>query len=104
MYLNVEAGADCHVAEYESELWQRRLGHASYGTINGMIKDRRIKGAEMETNVVCDVCGTSKQDCKSFNISEEDKGLRESALLTESYALTCLDQSRQLQNPSLSTL
>ena len=79
MYLNVEAGAECHVAEHESELWHRRLGHASYGTINDMIKDGRIKGAEMKTDVVCDVCAMSKQVRKSFKTSEEDKELRERA-------------------------
>ena len=44
MYLNTEVHAECHVAENEGELWHRRLGHASYGTVNAMIKDGRIKG------------------------------------------------------------
>lgn len=79
MYLNIEADAECHVAETEAELWHRRLGHASYGTVNALVKDGRIKGEEMKMDFVCDVCATSKQVRKSFNTSEEDAELREAA-------------------------
>ena len=70
MYLNVDCGTECHIDEDETELWHRRLGHASYRTINAMVKDGRIKGAEMKLNVACDVCATSKQVRKSFKTSE----------------------------------
>ena len=88
IYLNIEVHAECHVAENEGELWHRRLGHASYGTVNAMIKDGRIKGVEMKTDVVCDVCATSKQVRKSFKTSEEDAELREAARSDE---MVCSD-------------
>ena len=48
IYLNVEGGMECHVAEHETELWHRSLGHALYGTINAMIKHGRIKCVEIK--------------------------------------------------------
>ena len=44
-----------------------------------MVKDGRIKGAEIKSNVACDVCATSKQVSKSFETSEEDAETRESS-------------------------
>ena len=88
MYLNIEAGAECHVAETNAELWHRRLGHASYGTVNAMVKDGRIKAEEMKTDVVCEVCATSKQVRKSFNTSKEAAELREAARSDE---VVCFD-------------
>uniref|UniRef100_A0AAV1UYK5 Polyprotein n=1 Tax=Peronospora matthiolae TaxID=2874970 RepID=A0AAV1UYK5_9STRA len=79
LYLNADYCTECHMAEDETELWHRRLGHVSYGTLNAMISDVRIKGATMKTNVACDVCATSKQVRKSFKTSEEDAETRESS-------------------------
>uniref|UniRef100_A0AAV1TJ00 Integrase catalytic domain-containing protein n=1 Tax=Peronospora matthiolae TaxID=2874970 RepID=A0AAV1TJ00_9STRA len=79
LYLNADYGTECHMAEDDTELWHRRLGHVSYGTLNAMVKDGRIKGATMKTNVACDVCATSKQVRKSFKTSEEDAETRESS-------------------------
>uniref|UniRef100_A0AAV1TIP8 Polyprotein n=1 Tax=Peronospora matthiolae TaxID=2874970 RepID=A0AAV1TIP8_9STRA len=79
LYLNADCGTECHMAEDDTELWHRRLGHVSYGTLNAMVKDGRIKGATMKTNVACDVCATSKQVRKSFKTSEEDAETRESS-------------------------
>ena len=42
-----------------------------------MVKDGRIKGAEMKSNVACDVCATSEQVRKSFKTSEEEAETRE---------------------------
>uniref|UniRef100_A0AAV1U159 Integrase catalytic domain-containing protein n=1 Tax=Peronospora matthiolae TaxID=2874970 RepID=A0AAV1U159_9STRA len=78
LYLNADYGTECHMAEDDAELWHRRLGHVSYGTLNAMVKDGRIKGATMKTKVACDVCATSKQVRKSFKTSEEDAETSES--------------------------
>uniref|UniRef100_A0AAV1UES9 Polyprotein n=1 Tax=Peronospora matthiolae TaxID=2874970 RepID=A0AAV1UES9_9STRA len=69
----------CHIAEDETELWHRRLGHVSYGTLNAMINEGRIKGATVKRNVACDVCAASKQVRKSFKTIEEDAETRESS-------------------------
>ena len=55
MHLNIGANAVCHVAEDTTELWHRRLGHASYDTLNAMVKDGRIKDTKIKSNSVCDV-------------------------------------------------
>ncbi|CAI5746352.1 unnamed protein product [Peronospora destructor] len=79
MYLNIDVDAECHMAEDESELWHRRLGHASYSTINKMITDGKISGAEMKTEVLCDVCATAKQVRISFKTCEDVVKAREKA-------------------------
>ena len=79
MYLNVGADAVCHVVEDTTELWHRRLGHASYDTLNAMVKDGRIKDTKIKSNRVCDVCATSKQVRKSFKTSEKNAETRESS-------------------------
>uniref|UniRef100_A0AAV1VKM4 Integrase catalytic domain-containing protein n=1 Tax=Peronospora matthiolae TaxID=2874970 RepID=A0AAV1VKM4_9STRA len=88
LYLNADYGTECHMAEGDTELWHRRLGHVSYGTLNAMVKDGRIKGATMKTNVACDVCATSKQVRKSFKTSEEDAETRE---ISRSDVVVCSD-------------
>ena len=55
MYLNVGADTACHVVVDTTELWHRRLGHASYDTLNAMVKDGRIKDTKIKSNSVCDV-------------------------------------------------
>ena len=79
LYLKVDCGTECYITEDEPQLWHRRLGHASYGTLNAMVNDGRIKGAEMKSNVACDVCATSKQVRTSFVTSEEDAETWESS-------------------------
>ena len=79
MYLNVGADVKCHVVEDTTELWHRRLGHASYDTLNAMVKDGRIKDTKIKSNRVCDVCATSKQVRKSFKTSEKNAETRESS-------------------------
>ena len=44
-----------------------------------MVKDGRIKGTNVKSNVGCDVCATSKQVRKTFKTSEEDSETRESS-------------------------
>uniref|UniRef100_A0AAV1VHH3 CCHC-type domain-containing protein n=1 Tax=Peronospora matthiolae TaxID=2874970 RepID=A0AAV1VHH3_9STRA len=61
LYLTSDYGSACHMAEDDTELWHRRLGHVLYGVLNAMVKDGRIKGGSVKTNVACDVCATSKQ-------------------------------------------
>uniref|UniRef100_A0AAV1U3E5 CCHC-type domain-containing protein n=1 Tax=Peronospora matthiolae TaxID=2874970 RepID=A0AAV1U3E5_9STRA len=56
LYFNADYGTECHMAKDDTELWHRRLGHVSYGTLNAMVKDGSIKGATVKTNVACDVC------------------------------------------------
>uniref|UniRef100_A0AAV1UUW5 GAG-pre-integrase domain-containing protein n=1 Tax=Peronospora matthiolae TaxID=2874970 RepID=A0AAV1UUW5_9STRA len=51
----------CHISEDETELWHGKLGHASYVTLNAMVKGGRNKGVAMKSDVACDVCATSKQ-------------------------------------------
>ena len=60
LYLNVKNEDECHVAEVNTELWHRRLGHASYGTINAMVKDGRLKSVKLNGKTTCDVCETAK--------------------------------------------
>ena len=79
MYLNVGTDAACHVVEDTTELWHRRLGHASYDTLNAMVKDGRIKDTKVKSNSVCDVCATSKQVRKLFKTSGKDAETRESS-------------------------
>ena len=43
IHLNVEVDAECHVAECETEQRHHRLCHASYDTVNAMIRDESIK-------------------------------------------------------------
>ena len=43
MHINVQVDAECHVAEYETELWHHILSHASYVSVNTMFRDGRIK-------------------------------------------------------------
>ena len=72
IYLNVKTEEECHVAEEDIELWHRRLGHASYGVVNAMVKDGRLSGAKMKSDAECDVCATAKQARKTFKASNED--------------------------------
>ena len=88
MHLNVEVDAECHVAEYETEVWHRRLVHASYGTVNAMTRDGKIKGIEMKTDVICGVCTTSKQVRKSCYTSQDDAKLRKN---DRSDIMVCFD-------------
>ena len=41
-----------------------------------MVKDGKIKGAEMKSIVACDICATSKQVRKPFKRSEEEAETR----------------------------
>uniref|UniRef100_A0AAV1U5Z9 Integrase catalytic domain-containing protein n=1 Tax=Peronospora matthiolae TaxID=2874970 RepID=A0AAV1U5Z9_9STRA len=77
LYLNADYGTECHMAEDDTEIWHRRLGHVSYGTLNAMVKDGRIKGATVKSNVACDACATSKRVRKSFKSSDEDSDTSE---------------------------
>ncbi|CAI5713440.1 unnamed protein product [Peronospora destructor] len=79
LYLSVEIEEECHVAEVDTELWHRRLGHASYGTGNAMVKDGRLTGMKMMASAACDVCATAKQVRKTFKMNDEDSEMRESA-------------------------
>uniref|UniRef100_A0AAV1UTQ2 Polyprotein n=1 Tax=Peronospora matthiolae TaxID=2874970 RepID=A0AAV1UTQ2_9STRA len=79
LYLNADCGTECHMAEDDTELWHRRLGHVSYGTLNAMVKEGRIKDAKMKPKSVCDVCATSKQVRKSFKTNDRDDEARESS-------------------------
>uniref|UniRef100_A0AAV1V1L8 CCHC-type domain-containing protein n=1 Tax=Peronospora matthiolae TaxID=2874970 RepID=A0AAV1V1L8_9STRA len=88
LYLNADYCTECHIAEDETELWHRRLGHVSYGTLNAMVNEGRIKGAAVKRNVACDVCAASKQVRKSFKTSEEDAETRESS---RSDVVVCFD-------------
>lgn len=47
--------------------------------MNNLIKDGRIKGVEIKTAAVCDVCTTAKQVRKSFKESKEEMKFRESS-------------------------
>ena len=78
MILNVERSAECHTIESEAELWHRRLGHASYTTINKLIKDGRISGDYANAGNVCDVCATAKQVRKTFKGNKTESAQRES--------------------------
>ena len=53
-----------------------------------MVKDKSIKGAEMTSNVACDICATSKQVRKSFKTIKEEAEIRESS---RSDAVVCSD-------------
>uniref|UniRef100_H3H7A4 Integrase catalytic domain-containing protein n=1 Tax=Phytophthora ramorum TaxID=164328 RepID=H3H7A4_PHYRM len=79
MFLNIEGGDECHAAEDNMDLWHRRLGHASFGTLNSMIKDGKLKGALAEPGTVCGVCATAKQARKPFKSTKEGLEARESA-------------------------
>ena len=79
LYLNVKPKDECHVVEDDTELWHRRLGHASYGTVNAMVKNGRLAEVKMKADALCDVCATAKQVRKTFKVNEEDSELRESA-------------------------
>uniref|UniRef100_H3H7C1 CCHC-type domain-containing protein n=1 Tax=Phytophthora ramorum TaxID=164328 RepID=H3H7C1_PHYRM len=48
MYLNTDAGEECHIVEEDVGLWHRHLGHASFQTLNDMIKDGRISRTPAE--------------------------------------------------------
>lgn len=65
-----------------------KIGHASYGTVNAMIKDGRLNSAKMKASVACDVCETAKQVRKTFKINDEDSEVRESA---RSNSVVCSD-------------
>ncbi|KAE9016351.1 Retrovirus-related Pol polyprotein from transposon TNT 1-94 [Phytophthora fragariae] len=78
MYLNTEASEECHVAEDNSDLWHRRLGHVSFSTLNTMIKDGKLNGAPKESGAVCEVCATAKQSRKPFSSTKEELEARES--------------------------
>ena len=88
LYLNVEIKDECHVAAVDTELWHRRLGHASYGTVNAMVKDGRLTGVKMKTDTACEVCAAAKQVRKTFKVNDEDSEMRESA---RSDAVVCSD-------------
>ena len=77
--LNVKTEEECHVAEEDIELWHRRLGHASYGVVNAMVKDGRLSGVKMKFDAECDVCATAKQARKTFKASNENYEGKESA-------------------------
>ena len=88
IYLNVKTREECHVAEEDIELWHRRLGHASYGVVNEMVKDGRLSSVKMKSDAECDVCATAKQARKTFKASNEDYEGKESARSDE---VVCLD-------------
>ena len=60
----------------------------SYETLNAMVKDGKIKGEEIKSNVACDICATSKQVRKSFKTSEEEAETRE---ISRSDVVVCSD-------------
>uniref|UniRef100_H3GTF6 CCHC-type domain-containing protein n=1 Tax=Phytophthora ramorum TaxID=164328 RepID=H3GTF6_PHYRM len=78
MYLNTDAGEECHIVEEDVGLWHRRLGHASFQTLNDMIKDGRISGTPAEKGNVCGVCATAKQVRKTFHSNKGELEARES--------------------------
>ena len=88
LYLNVKNEDECHVAEVNTELWHRSLGHASYSTINAMVTDGRLKSVKLNDKTTCDVCLTAKQVRKTFKVSDEESERRESA---RSDAVVCSD-------------
>ena len=61
LYLNANTEDECHVAKVDTEVWHRRLGHASYSMVNAMAKDGRLADVEIKDNDVCNVCATAKQ-------------------------------------------
>ena len=58
---NAKNEDECHVAKVYTEVWHRRLGHASYSMVNAMAKDGRLADVEIKDNDVCNVCATAKQ-------------------------------------------
>ncbi|KAL4099935.1 hypothetical protein PRIC1_007732 [Phytophthora ramorum] len=78
MYLNTDAGEECHIVEEDVGLWHRRLGHASFQILNDMIKDGRISGTPAEKGNVCGVCATTKQVRKTFHSNKGELEARES--------------------------
>ncbi|KAG6612000.1 RxLR effector candidate protein [Phytophthora cinnamomi] len=79
MYLNTDGGEECHVAENDVGLWHRRLGHVSFSTLNSMVKDGKLSGAQVAPGTVCGVCATAKQARKPFSSTEKELEARESA-------------------------
>uniref|UniRef100_A0AAV1U5H8 Integrase catalytic domain-containing protein n=1 Tax=Peronospora matthiolae TaxID=2874970 RepID=A0AAV1U5H8_9STRA len=101
LYLNADYGTECHMAEDDTEVWHRRLGHVSYGTLNAMVKDGRIKGATVKSNVACDACATSKRVRKSFKSSDEDSDTSEKS---RSDVVVCSDILGPITPASKSTV
>nr|CCA27078.1 PREDICTED: similar to Copia protein (Gagintpol protein) putative [Albugo laibachii Nc14] len=88
LYLNTEPGDDCHLVENESDLCHRRPEHASYGTINKIIKNGLTRGTGISSMNTCNVCAIAKQVRTTFNSTIEESEARES---TRSDNIVCFD-------------
>uniref|UniRef100_A0AAV1UN22 GAG-pre-integrase domain-containing protein n=1 Tax=Peronospora matthiolae TaxID=2874970 RepID=A0AAV1UN22_9STRA len=78
LLLNVETKSECHMLKGEAELWHRRLGQVSNSTVNKLIKQGCINGDYIDPIVVCEVCATAKQVCKTFYSNKANTAARES--------------------------
>nr|GFB29097.1 putative ribonuclease H-like domain-containing protein [Tanacetum cinerariifolium] len=65
----------------ESNLWQRRLGHTNFKTINKLVKENLVRGlpSKVFTNenscVACKKCKQHRASCKSKTVSSVDQPL-----------------------------
>ncbi|GAB9477250.1 reverse transcriptase, partial [Globisporangium polare] len=82
IYLDVAEDAECHSAALSSDLWHRRLGHASLEKLSKLLTARGIDPGTTSAKI-CDVCALAKQVQKPFTLRDEDVTRRDDIVCSD---------------------